>query len=565
MTRTLKIGLKTLALLTLMMLGVAGGASAQAIFTDTFQGTSGTALSAHTADSSNGTGASWAYTNTSYFLSGTSSLYTNNGASDYPVANAAPASASYSVQADFVFKTTPNGYAGISLHSTSTIPGYALLYNGGNFIIYRGPGTPGGFASLVSVAYPVTAPQTLSKVTLVCAVSGSTATLTGYVNGSAVSGLTATDTTATATTIGSAGLWFSEAATPTTLIHLANFAVGTNLVSASAPAALAAATPALSAVTSSTATLTTAAPTGGTSPYTGQWYRNLLSGFSPAVGNAVSGATGLTLSDTGLSAGTPYYYIYKATDSANNTVSSSQVAAVTLPGVVPIGFAGTSITAGYQTTGTFDTPDQCCLALSSLLGDASGVTYHAVNAGVSGSTSSNWVPTDTATETTSGNLATNNYGRSLTAFAAAGVGVVHVEDMGVNDSKTGAQVTVAQHAANMSAIVAGYLSKGYLVALDYPSYVVPGSYNNWDASSVALLQSYEAVDNALAAPGKVFVGKQAYTVIANNPASLADGVHPSNTGGPLLGKTWARPVAAALTYVAAPTLYTGGGQIKRGR
>lgn len=533
-----------------LMLGMAGGAGAQAIFKDTFAGTSGTALTAHTADTTNGTGASWSVSGQPYLLDGTGGVYAASSGDAFGLSNAVPASASYSVQGDLIFKTAPSGYMGVTLHSVAGTPGYALLYNGGNLVIYR---MAGGFAALASVAYAVTAPQTIPKLTLVCTVSGSTASLAGYINGAAVSGLTATDTTATTvSTVGSGGLWTAEQASPTTLEHIANFAVGTNLVSASAPAGLTVGAGALTAIGQASAGVTFPAATGGTAPYTYQISRSPLS--SSAAGTPVSGATGLTLSDTGLTPTTPYYYRITATDSTAPTAQtavSGQVAAVTLPAAVNIGFSGTSITAGYQTTGTGDTPDQTCLALSGTLGDASGMTYHAVNAGVSGSTTFNWLPTDTATETTSGSLSTNNFGRSLTAFVAAGVHIVHVEDMGVNDSKTGSGLTLSQHQAYMSAIVQGYLANGYIVALDAPTYVVPGSYGTWAEASDAFLQSCQAQDLALASPGKVFfAGTSPYQLIANNPGILADGVHPNNAGGQLLGKVWARPLAAALTYNA---------------
>jgi hypothetical protein len=49
------------------------------------------------------------------------------------------------------------------------------------------------------------------------------------------------------------------------------------------------------AVTDTTASLVVAAATGGTRPYTYQWYRSTTSGFSPGGGNIISGATALTL------------------------------------------------------------------------------------------------------------------------------------------------------------------------------------------------------------------------------------------------------------------------------
>lgn len=66
--------------------------------------------------------------------------------------------------------------------------------------------------------------------------------------------------------------------------------------------------------TSTTANLLSAAASGGTGPYTYQWYRSTTSGFVPGAGNIIAGATSLALADTGLIPGTQYYYEVIATD-----------------------------------------------------------------------------------------------------------------------------------------------------------------------------------------------------------------------------------------------------------
>jgi hypothetical protein len=86
-----------------------------------------------------------------------------------------------------------------------------------------------------------------------------------------------------------------------------------------------------SAVTDTTASLVATAATGGTGPYTYQWYRSTTSGFSPGGGNIISGATALTLSDTGLIPNTTYYYKVIVTDTGNSNVTATytQLAVVT--------------------------------------------------------------------------------------------------------------------------------------------------------------------------------------------------------------------------------------------
>lgn len=82
-------------------------------------------------------------------------------------------------------------------------------------------------------------------------------------------------------------------------------------------------------VSSTTANLSSAVATGGTGPYTYQWYRSTTTGFSPGGGNIITGATALTLADTGLIPNTQYFYKVVATDSGSVAGTSSQLGVVT--------------------------------------------------------------------------------------------------------------------------------------------------------------------------------------------------------------------------------------------
>lgn len=95
----------------------------------------------------------------------------------------------------------------------------------------------------------------------------------------------------------------------------------------------------------STAQLSSAVATGGTGPYTYQWYRSTSTGFSPGAGNIITGATALTLSDSGLLAMTSYFYVVVATDTgnANVTANSTQLTVLTEPAQSPNQFAQTVI------------------------------------------------------------------------------------------------------------------------------------------------------------------------------------------------------------------------------
>ena len=94
-----------------------------------------------------------------------------------------------------------------------------------------------------------------------------------------------------------------------------------------------------------TAILASAVATGGTGPYTYQWYRSTTTGFTPGAGNILTGQTALTLNDSGLIAGTSYYYVVVATDTGNSnaTANSSQLTVATQPALLQNQFAQSTI------------------------------------------------------------------------------------------------------------------------------------------------------------------------------------------------------------------------------
>ncbi len=104
-------------------------------------------------------------------------------------------------------------------------------------------------------------------------------------------------------------------------------------------------------VGSTTASVAATAATGGTGPYTYQWYRSTTTGFTPGGGNIISGATALTYSDSGLIPNTIYYYKVVATDTghSNDTVEYTQLAVTTTASTLsPNQFAQS------ETVGTID-------------------------------------------------------------------------------------------------------------------------------------------------------------------------------------------------------------------
>lgn len=92
-------------------------------------------------------------------------------------------------------------------------------------------------------------------------------------------------------------------------------------------------------VSSTTASLSATAASGGTGPYTRQWYRSTTTGFTPGGGNIITGATALTLTNDGpLIPNTTYYYkvVYTDTGHSNDTVTATQLAVTTDPASVQI-------------------------------------------------------------------------------------------------------------------------------------------------------------------------------------------------------------------------------------
>lgn len=111
-------------------------------------------------------------------------------------------------------------------------------------------------------------------------------------------------------------------------------------------------------VGSTTASLLSAAATGGTGPYTYQWYRSTTSGFTPGAGNIIEGATALTLNDSGLIPNTQYYYEVVATDTGAGgaTSGSAQLAVQTsAPVLSPNQFAQVPILGMIDMRFAYDT------------------------------------------------------------------------------------------------------------------------------------------------------------------------------------------------------------------
>ncbi len=142
-----------------------------------------------------------------------------------------------------------------------------------------------------------------------------------------------------------------------------------------------------------TATVSATAASGGTGPYTYQWQRSLTSGSGYSN---VSGATSLTLNDSGLTRDTAYFYQLISTDSVTASVTSNEVTLTTANSLVV--FDGNSLTAGQgATSGQNSDPPTGTIYPAVCLGYL-GSKWMARNFGVSGQTTPD-MSADAATQT----------------------------------------------------------------------------------------------------------------------------------------------------------------------
>ena len=198
------------------------------------------------------------------------------------------------------------------------------------------------------------------------------------------------------------------------------------------------------------------------------------------------------------------------------------------PGLGPlkIGFIGDSITAGTNGNSV-----QGATALLSGL----GYTVTAVNRGISGTSTADWLPAN-------GN---GYFSNALGAFTAASVTIVQIM-LGTNDARTPNSFTAAQHSANMALIVSALKAAGLQVVIHKPIYTAPYANSTWPADPSTVYKQYFAANMKLVDGSFVFEGDTgAFSYFYHNPTYLADGIHPLNQAqNTILGQYW----ATALLY-----------------
>lgn len=127
------------------------------------------------------------------------------------------------------------------------------------------------------------------------------------------------------------------------------------------------------AVAPTTATVSAPLATGGSSPYTTQYYKSTSSGFVPGVGNIIAGATSLSLSDTGLNPGVTYYYKQVVIDAAAASVTTAELQLVTVAVPNQNQFAQTTIVGVLDQKYNYNTKVAIVDATSSILTAGQGV------------------------------------------------------------------------------------------------------------------------------------------------------------------------------------------------
>lgn len=153
----------------------------------------------------------------------------------------------------------------------------------------------------------------------------------------------------------------------------------------------------------------------------------------------------------------------------------------------------------------------------------------AINRGVGGSTSTDWLP---------GHILFDD---ALAIFKTQNVHTVSIM-LGTNDARGDKATSPATYRRNMERIVEGLLGSGgiRLVIINYPPYVVPGALRLWDGVSNARLQLYaNQLDVITKERGVARGDTMAYAYFKYHPYQLADGVHPNDFGIEALGKLWA--------------------------
>lgn len=112
------------------------------------------------------------------------------------------------------------------------------------------------------------------------------------------------------------------------------------IATTSSPHGVTPGTPSITAYPTVTSiSVTSTAASGGTAPYTYQWYRSTVSGFTPDGSTLLSGGTTISYTDTTAVANTQYYYKLVITDATAATGTTAELSArIAVPLTAPSPF-----------------------------------------------------------------------------------------------------------------------------------------------------------------------------------------------------------------------------------
>ncbi len=238
-----------------------------------------------------------------------------------------------------------------------------------------------------------------------------------------------------------------------------------------------------------------------------------------------------------------------------------------------IGFIGDSITAGHNQVGQTIIPgvnDVAALTIQKLSArkpfaraDA-GVPWSLYDQGSSGSSTRDWLPDkEGGLEVKAKTAFTAAFGPANPKTNPAWVLIM----LGTNDVRSDNLFTPEVHQDNLQALTSDLVASGYNVVLNQaPSFDTATAFNGvkWDASALALLQTYQPGEKAIAAsfartaPGRVFLGDiTAFAFFSTRPTLFQEygvygGLHPNGKGGTdALAMLWAEAFARVYTPSAA--------------
>jgi hypothetical protein len=297
--------------------------------------------------------------------------------------------------------------------------------------------------------------------------------------------------------------------------------------------------------TPTSATVERLSPTGGTGPFTYQWQKS-----ADPNGTFVNipSATTPVYTDGSLSGEAYYQCIVTDTGNANATATSGLTAAFPMQPPLVIGEIGHSwdviVGSPWSTNHDGSLPSKVPERLEPLYGNR---RVYSVNKGVSGTTTNDWLPTNS---TIPSGYTANYFNTAMAAFIAAGVKYVYIR-LFVNDARTSISVSTVQ--TNMTAICAAITAQGMTPIVEYAPY-----FTSAGGPALDFLRGYNStVMPALLAAGAKG-GASTYEYFASFPHLIQTNLHPNNAGGDRLAAAEALAIYQADVHTVV-SAGTGGG------